>query len=116
MSTSWLMRSLSTAASRGSATEKELFACPMNRWSYSIPADQFGAKPYSTPAPTVAPQRVLLAETRPMPVVLSNMLNRLLVTAAPPFTYNSVAFHAQPSWPVKRPRASVFEVVESVGL
>jgi hypothetical protein len=30
----------------------------MNRWSYSTPIDQFGAKPYSRPTPTVPPQRV----------------------------------------------------------
>ena len=30
----------------------------MNRWSYSMPAVQFWAKPYSRPAPTVPPQRV----------------------------------------------------------
>jgi hypothetical protein len=30
----------------------------MNRWSYSTPTDQFGAKPYSRPTPTVPPQRV----------------------------------------------------------
>src|SRR5580692_8620012 len=34
---------------------------PMKRWSYSIPTDQFGAKPYSMPAPTAPPQRVSLA-------------------------------------------------------
>ena len=64
----------------------ELLASPMNRWSYSTPNDQFGAKPYSNPTPTVPPQRVALAEASSMPVRLSRMLKRLLVTAAPPFT------------------------------
>ncbi len=42
----------------------KLFELPINRWSYSIPADQFGAKPYSNPTPTVPPQRVELAEAK----------------------------------------------------
>ena len=44
----------------------------MNRWSYSTPADQFGAKPYSRPTPTAPPQRVssLVEATRtPVPVI-----------------------------------------------
>ena len=45
----------------------ELFALPINRWSYSIPADQFGAKPYSHPTPTVPPQRVALAAASSTP-------------------------------------------------
>ena len=36
--------------------------------------------------------------------------------ATPPLTKSSAAFHAQPSWPVKRPMPSVFTRVESVGL
>ena len=43
-------------------------------------------KPYSKPTPSVPPQRVLSAETRPIPVVLSKIVKRLPVTAAPPFT------------------------------
>ena len=46
----------------------ELLASPMNRWLYSTPNDQFGAKPYSNPTPTVPPQRVALAEASSMPV------------------------------------------------
>ena len=33
----------------------------MNRWLYSTPTDQFGAKPNSMPVPTAPPQRVSLA-------------------------------------------------------
>jgi hypothetical protein len=44
-----------------------LSACPIHRWSYSKPTVQFGVKPYSQPTPTVPPQRVLLAENRPIP-------------------------------------------------
>ena len=51
----------------GSATENELFAFPIHRWSYSTPKDQFGAKPYSNPTPKVPPQRVAVAATRPPP-------------------------------------------------
>ena len=40
----------------------------MNRWLYSTPNDQFGAKPYSNPTPTVPPQRVALAEASSAPV------------------------------------------------
>jgi hypothetical protein len=32
-----------------------------------MPADQFGAKPYSNPTPTVPPKRVELAEATPTP-------------------------------------------------
>ena len=64
----------------------ELLRCPMNRWSYSIPADQFGAKPYSQPTPTVPPQRVALCAASSVPEGVSRTLKRLSVTAAPPFT------------------------------
>ena len=40
---------------------------PMNRWLYSTPNDQFGAKAYSTPAPTVPPQRVSSARSSTVP-------------------------------------------------
>jgi hypothetical protein len=40
---------------------KQHWGCPMNRWSYSTAADQFGAKPISIPVPTAPPQRVSLA-------------------------------------------------------
>ena len=79
----------------------------MNRWLYSMPADQFGAKPYSKPTPTVAPQRVELAEKSSTSPSVVRMLKLLLVTAAPPFRYSNAAFQAQPIWPVKRPMASV---------
>src|SRR3954470_17041293 len=92
-STSWLTR-LSAPATIGLATENELLASPRNRWSYSTPNDQFGAKPYSNPTPTVPPQRVELAAASSMPVTLLKMLKRLLVTAAPPFRYSSAAFQA----------------------
>src|SRR6185295_10261578 len=59
---------------RGSVALNELFASPMNRWSYSTPKDQFGAKPYSHPTPTVPPQRVALAEANSKPVSVSRML------------------------------------------
>src|SRR3954454_5688047 len=92
-STSWLTR-LSAPATIGLATENELLASPMNKWSYSTPNDQFGAKPYSNPTPTTPPQRVEPAEASSAPVAVLRMLKRLLVTAAPPFTYSSAAFHA----------------------
>ena len=53
---------------RGLTTVNELLASPMNKWSYSTPNDQFGAKPYSNPTPTVPPQRVALAEASSTPV------------------------------------------------
>ena len=56
------------AASTGLRPENELLASPMNRWSYSRPTDQFGAKPYSNPTPTTPPQRVELADANSMPV------------------------------------------------
>src|SRR5437762_6086315 len=93
ISTSWLIR-LSAPATMGLATEKELLASPMNKWSYSTPKDQFGAKPYSNPTPTAPPQRVALAEASSTPVAVLRMLKRLLVTAAPPLTYSSAAFQA----------------------
>ena len=86
MSTSWLIRLLTKAASTGVRPVNELLASPMNRWLYSTPNDQFGVKPYSNPTPTVPPQRVALAEASSKPVSVSRMLKRLLVTAAPPFT------------------------------
>ena len=86
MSTSWVIRLLRTAAVRRLTPVNELLASPMNRWLYSTPNDQFGVKPYSNPTPTVPPQRVALAEASSMPVNVSRMLKRLLVTAAPPFT------------------------------
>src|ERR1700719_3827136 len=89
ISTSWVIRSLRKAALIGLTTENELFELPINRWSYSIPADQFGAKPYSQPTPTVPPQRVALAAASSAPVSVLSMLKRLLVTAAPPFKYTS---------------------------
>src|SRR5450432_398256 len=100
MSTSWLIR-LAAAAIAGTATENELFELPIQRWSYSIPALQFGVKPYSNPTPKEPPQRVELAEYKPtLPrVVLMKAL--LLVTAAPPFRYSNAAFQAYPIWPVK---------------
>src|SRR3954452_14837907 len=73
-------------------TENELLAVPINRWSYSMPADQFGAKPYSQPTPTVPPQRVALAAANSFPLSVPRMLKRLLVTAAPPLTYSKDAF------------------------
>ena len=44
-----------------------LLASPMNRWLYSTPNDQFGAKPYSNPTPTVPPQRVALTAASSVP-------------------------------------------------
>jgi hypothetical protein len=41
--------------------ENTTLGLPMNRWSYSTAADQFGAKPISIPVPTAPPQRVSLA-------------------------------------------------------
>src|SRR5256885_3283479 len=93
ISTSWLIR-LRAPATIGLTTENELLASPMNRWSYSRPTDQFGAKPYSNPTPTTPPQRVELAEASSTPVSVVRMLARLLVTAAPPFRYSSAAFQA----------------------
>src|SRR5258708_36560980 len=92
MSTSWVIRLLSTPTTFGLTIENELLASPRNRWSYSTPNDQFGAKPYSNPTPTVPPQRVELAAARSMPVMLLKMLKRLLVTPGPPVTYNTAAF------------------------
>src|SRR5437764_13861499 len=54
-------------------------------WSYSMPALQFGAKPYSQPTPTVPPQRVRSAEANPMPVAVSNKSHRWLATAGTAF-------------------------------
>src|SRR5215217_5510911 len=93
ISTSCLTRLLSTPATNA-GDENELLRSPMNRWSYSTPNDQFGAKPYSNPTPTAAPQRVALAAASSTPVMLLRTLKRLLVTAAPPFTYSSAAFQA----------------------
>ena len=86
MSTSWLIRLLKKAAAAGVRPVNVLLASPMNRWLYSTPNDQFGAKPYSNPTPTVPPQRVALAEASSVPKTFSRTLKRLLVTAAPPFT------------------------------
>ena len=61
MSMSWLMRWVMVV--RPAAVTKLRFLLPMNRWSYSTPTDQFGAKAYSKPAPTVPPQRVVLARS-----------------------------------------------------
>src|ERR1700723_1496795 len=107
---------LSAPATMGFATENELFELPMKRWSYSTPTDQFGVKPYSNPTPTVPPQRVAVAAASSVLVSVSSMLKRLLVTAAPPLTYTSTVFQAQPIWPVKRPMPSVFVRVENAGL
>src|SRR5579872_6849917 len=86
------------------------FACvnerselPMKRWSYSIPTDQLGPKPYSNPVPTTPPQRVEFAETRSTPVAVELIAKLVFVTAAPPFTYHSQVSQAKPNWPVKRP-------------
>jgi len=49
------------AAAAPAGTEKELFELPIKRRSYSIPADQFGVKPYSKPTPMDPPQRVEVA-------------------------------------------------------
>ena len=54
--------------------------------SYSIPALQFGAKPYSQPTPTVPAHRVRSAEANPTPVKVLNKSQRWSATAAPPFT------------------------------
>ncbi len=42
-----------------------------------MPADQFGAKPYSNPTPTVPPQRVALAAASSAPEALLRMLKRV---------------------------------------
>src|SRR5260370_36961916 len=94
ISTSWLIRLLSAPTTSGLTNVNELLESPMNRWSYSTPNDQFGAKPYSHPTPTVPPQRVELHAATSIPVLLLRTLKLLLVTAAPPFTYNSEAFQA----------------------
>ena len=86
MSTSWLIRLLRKAASIGLTIENELLASPIHRWLYSTPNDQFGAKPYSNPTPTVPPQRVALTAASSTLLIVVRMLKRLLVTAAPPFT------------------------------
>ncbi len=65
---------LTMPARWGSAVLKELFEVPIRRWSHSAPIDQFGAKPYSNPTPSVPPQRVEPDVTRPVPVAISNML------------------------------------------
>src|SRR6476620_725699 len=94
ISTSWLIRLLSAPTTSGLTNVNELLESPMNKWSYSTPNDQFGAKPYSNPTPTAPPQRVALAAASSTPVRLLKTLKRLLVTAAPPFTYSSAAFQA----------------------
>ena len=58
----------------------------MNMWSYSMPADQFGAKPYSKPTPTTPPQRVSLAEASSAEPGLVTIVYLSSTTAAPPFT------------------------------
>ena len=77
ISTSWLIRLLRKSALTGLTTENELLELPINRWSYSIPADQFGAKPYSQPTPTVPPQRVALAAASSLPPSVAKTLKRL---------------------------------------
>src|SRR4030095_3616279 len=93
ISTSWLTRLFKNAAG-SAAVVKLLLELPIHRWLYSTPNDQFGVKPYSNPTPTVPPQRVELAEANSKPEMLSRTLKRLLVPAAPPFTYSSAAFQA----------------------
>src|ERR1700742_1861739 len=57
-------RSVSPPTLRGSASGTpaalvKVRVCEVWKiWSYSMAADQFGAKPYSRPAPTVPPQFV----------------------------------------------------------
>src|ERR1700741_5032637 len=87
---------------------------PMNRWSYSKPTDQFGAKAYSNPVPTAPPQRVELADAL-APVKLSVTENLLPVTAKPVFTYQSHVSQAKPNWPVKSPIASTLVPRVKVG-
>src|SRR5258708_19761120 len=90
----------------GNTLVKVLLWVPMNIWSYSTAADQFEAKPYSTPAPTVAPQRVEVERSRTVPVPVRRPSYLLSVTAAPPFAYRRALFQAKPIWPVNRPKAS----------
>ena len=94
MSTSWLILLFTKAALIGLTSENELLASPMKRWLYSTPNDQFGVKPYSNPTPMVPPQRVAVADANSAPAIVLRMLKRLLVTAAPPFTYSRAAFRA----------------------
>src|SRR5689334_22381527 len=115
MSTSWLMR-LTAPATMGLTIVNELFELPMKRWSYSTPNDQFGVKPYSNPTPRAPPQRVELADATVAQQAVVTMSKRLSVTAAPPLTYSSAAFQAQPICPVKRPRLSTLTCVEKAGL
>src|SRR3954471_10239352 len=114
MSTSCLTVSTrdSTVAVAGKLMSRE----PMNRWSYSAATDQFGAKPNSTPVPTVPPQRVSLVESSSVPTgkgaaAFAVPVYLLWVTAAPPFTYQSTLPQAYPTWPVNRPIASVLVVL-----
>src|SRR5689334_20622449 len=67
-------RSFRKPAKRASVVVKELLAFPIQRWSYSMPNDQFGVKPYSKPTPNVPPQRVAPDVTRPTPVAVSRTL------------------------------------------
>src|SRR5271169_4063747 len=87
----------------------------MKRWSYSRPSDQFGVKPYSNPRPKAPPQRVELAEARPIPPTVELTVEVLLVTAAPPFTYSSHVSQAKRNWPVKRPKPSTLVPSVKVG-
>src|ERR1700687_6451619 len=99
----------------GSTDVKLTLRLPINRWSYSTAADQFGAKPNSRPVPTVAPQRVSLAESNSTPVVVTVPRYLSSVTAAAPFTYQRTLFQAYPTWPVNRPNASILELLVQAG-
>src|ERR1700682_6820788 len=90
----------------GNTPVKALLWVPMNIWSYSTAADQFEAKPYSTPAPTVAPQRVEVARSMTVPGPVRRPSYLLSVTEGPPFAYRRALFQAKPIWPVNRPKAA----------
>src|SRR5580692_6150739 len=87
----------------------------MKRWSYSTPTDQFGVKPYSNPVPRTPPQRVELAEARPIPPMVELTVKVLFVTAPPAFKYHSHVSAAKPNWPVNRPRPSTLPPSVKVG-
>ena len=62
--------SVGAVSPTGAAVVKVTVRLPRNRWSYSRPTDQFGAKPTSMPVPIAPPQRVSLADRRGAPVAV----------------------------------------------
>src|ERR1700676_2628897 len=103
MSTSCLM--LSVRENTPARSVKLLGGLPMNRWSYSTPADQFCAKENSIPVPIPPPQRVSFAWSTATPATKPVYLSS--ATAAPPLTYQRTLFQAYPTWPVNRPSALI---------